>query len=110
MRQYLLDEIPAGPMTAIKAYLKERTLPSTLDEIFWLELPEDLLSPLQREHQACGPHYLAIEVGKGFIKFEGLVRSQKKFRCDCIQYATAPQEAFLLEFAHALIRDLQLTT
>jgi hypothetical protein len=110
MRQYLLDEIPAGPMTAIKVYLKERTLSSTLDEIFWLELPENLLSPLQREHQACGPHYLAIEIGKGFIKFECLVRSQEKFRCDCIQYATAPQEAFLLEFAHSLIRDLQLNT
>lgn len=110
MRQYLLDEIRQQEMVAIRFYLKERTTPSALDEIFWLEIPKDLLSPVQWEHHDCGPHYLAIEVGKDFLKFEFLVRSQKRFRCDCIEYATASQEDFLMAFARRLIQDLDLNT
>ena len=110
MRQYLIDEIPKKEMEKVRDYLKERTIATGLKEIFWLELPQDLLSPLQWEHRTCGPHYLALETGKEFIKFEFLVRAQNKFRCECIQYATPDQETYLLRFAHALIEDLALTT
>jgi hypothetical protein len=110
MRQYLLDEIRPQEMEAVRAYLKERATPSSLAEIFWLEVPRDLLSPVQWEHHDCGPHYLAIEVGKDFLKFECLVRSQKRFRCDCIEYATDSQEDFLMAFARRLIQDLNLKT
>jgi hypothetical protein len=110
MRQYLLDELGPREMEAIRTYLTERATPSALDEIFWLEIPKDLLSPVQWEHQDCGPHYLAIEVGKDFLKFEFLVRSQNRFRCDCVEYATALQEDFLMAFARRLIQDLTLKT
>lgn len=110
MRQYLIDEIPKKEMEGVRQYLEERTLSTGLKEIFWLELPRDLLSPLQWEHQACGPHYLAIETGKDFIKFEFLVRGRNKFRCECNQYTTPEQEAYLLRFAHTLIEELGLRT
>jgi hypothetical protein len=110
MRQYLVDELGRSEMEAIRGYLKERTTPSTLDEIFWLEIPQGLLSPLQGEHRDCGPHHLAIEVGKDFIKFEFLVRSRKRFRCECLGYATASQEDFAMAFARRLIQDLNLKT
>jgi hypothetical protein len=71
---------------------------------------QDLLSPLQWEHDACGPHYLAIETGKDFVKFEFLVRARNKFRCECIGYANAAQESFLLKFAHTLVAELDLKT
>ena len=110
MRQYLIDEIPKKEMEKVRDYLEARTLSTGLKEIFWLELPRDLLSPFQWEHQACGPHYLAIETGKDFIKFEFLVRGQNKFRCECINYTTAEQETYLLRFAHTLIEALHLKT
>ncbi|MBI5585938.1 MAG: hypothetical protein HY892_19170 [Deltaproteobacteria bacterium] len=110
MRQYLIDEIPKKEMERVRDYLEERTLPTGLQEIFWIELPPDLLSPLQWEHRDCGPHYLAIETGKDFVKFEFLVRGQNKFRCECVQYTTPAQEAYLLRFAHTLIETLELKT
>ncbi len=110
MRQVLLDEIPKGEMERVRDYLRAHTLPSGLEEIFWLELPTDLFAPVQWEHRACGPHYLSIEVGKDFIKFEFLVRARNKFRCDCVQYANPAQENFVIQFAHNLIERLDLTT
>jgi hypothetical protein len=110
MRQYLLDEIPKEGMKRVREYLQARSLPSGLEEIFWLELPSDLLDPVQWEHRTCGPHYLAIELGKDFIKFEFLVRACNTFRCDCLQYANPAQENFLIQFAHTLIETLDLKT
>jgi hypothetical protein len=109
MRQFLLDEIPHRHMEAIEEYLKKKTIPSGLEKIFWLEIPENLLSPIQGEHQACGPHYLAVELGQDFLKFEFLVRCRKRLRCDCVQYATQVQEAYLLDFARALIQTIGLS-
>lgn len=110
MRQYLLDEIPKKEMERLRDYLQTHTRPSALEEIFWLELPSDLLGPVQWEHRACGPHYLAIELGQDFIKFEFLVRARNNFRCDCIQYANPAQENFLIQFAHTLIEKIDLKT
>ncbi len=109
MRQFLVDEIPRRQMEEIEAYLKENTIPSGLEKIYWLEVPEDLLSGIQQEHRECGPHYWAIETGKDFLKFEFLVRGRRRLRCDCVQYATPAQEAFLLNSAHRLIEALELT-
>lgn len=108
MRQYLIDEIPRPLMPKVEAYLGSKAQPSGLEQIFWLPLPESLLSPVQRAHKACGPHYLAVETGRDFVKFEFLVRSRNRFRCECIAFATPEQEAFLLDFAKALIHDLEL--
>jgi len=108
MRQFVLDEIPPQRMEEIESYLKEKAVPSGLEKIFWLEIPPDLLSLVQREHKECGPHYLAVEMGKNFLKFEFLVRSRKRLRCACVQYATQDQEIFLLNFVHSLIQALHL--
>jgi hypothetical protein len=108
MRQFLIDEIPRRQMGEIEVYLKEKTISSGMEEIFWLEIPEGLLSPIQKEHKTCGPHYLAIETGKDFVKFEFLVRCRKRLRCDCVQYATESQETYLLDFARTLIQAIGL--
>jgi hypothetical protein len=108
MRQFLIDEIPRRKMEEIEFYLKDKIIPSGLADLFWLEIPEALLSEVQEAHKACGPHYLAVEKGKDFVKFEFLVRCRQRLRCDCVQYVTPDQEAYLLSFAHELIQDLSL--
>jgi hypothetical protein len=95
-------------MEEIEVYLKEKTVSSGMEEIFWLEIPEGLLSPIQEAHKTCGPHYLAVETGPDFVKFEFLVRCRKRLRCDCVQYVTPAQETFLINFAHLLIQTLDL--
>ena len=109
MRQFLVDEIPRRQMEGIKAYLEEKADSSGLEGIYWLEIPKDLLAPVQWEHSGCGPHYLAIELGLDFLKFEFLVRCRTRLRCDCVQFATPAQETFLMTFAHSLIETLSLT-
>jgi hypothetical protein len=110
MRQLLVDEIPRPKMKAVESYLGEKAVPSGMEKIFWLEIPDHLLSLLQKEHKDCGPHYLAVEVGQAFVKFEFLVRCRNRFRCDCIAFATPDQESYLLEFARTMIRELEITT
>jgi hypothetical protein len=108
MRQFLIDEIPRQQMEAVPLYLKEKTETSGMDKVYWLEVPKEILGPVQWDHQDCGPHYLAIELGQDFLKFEFLVRCRKRLRCDCVQYATPAQEAFLMNFVHTLIQSLAL--
>jgi hypothetical protein len=108
MRQFVIDEIPRRQREEIEFYLKDKTVSSGMEDLFWLEIPEGMLSTIQSEHQTCGPHYFAIETGKNFVKFEFLVRCRLRLRCDCVQYATPGQEAYLLNFAHTLIQELDL--
>ena len=47
MRQYLLDEIARMDIPRVREYLQQHALASSLDGIWWVDLPEDLLSPEQ---------------------------------------------------------------
>ena len=115
MRQYLLDEIARNDLPRVREYLKERATASSLDDIWWVDLPEDLLSPEQFEHRECRPFRFAVEVGEpqvgdSFVRFEMLIRSREKLRCTCIDYATRQQRDFILAYADRLVTDLALRT
>ena len=115
MRQYLLDEIIRKDIPRVRDYLNEHALASGLADIWWVDLPEDLLSPEQFEHQQCRPFRFAVEVGEpevgdSFLRFEFLIRSREKMRCACIGYATRQQRDFILAFADRLVAELALRT
>ncbi len=115
MRQYLLDEIGRGDLPRVRQYLKEHAAASSLADIWWVDLPEDLLSPEQFEHRECRPFRFAVElgdpvVGDNFIRFEFLIRSEQTMRCACIGYATRQQRDFILAYADRLVEDLALRT
>ena len=115
MRQYLLDEIARNDLPRVRQYLKEHATASSLADIWWVDLPEDLLSPEQYEHRECRPFRFAVEVGEpqvgdSFLRFETLIRSRVKMRCTCIDYATRQQRDFILAFADRLVEALVLRT
>ena len=110
MRQYLLDEIARGDLLRVREYLNEHATASSLADIWWVDLPEDLLSPEQFDHRDCRPFRFAVEVGDTFVRFEFLIRSQQTMRCTCLGYATRPQRDFILAFADRLVDDLVLKT
>lgn len=115
MRQYLLDEIRRGDIPRVREYLNEHAAASGLEGIWWVDLPEDLLSAEQFEHQDCRPFRFAVElgemeVGDSFVRFEFLIRSLQTMRCGCIAYATRVQRDFILAFADRLVEDLALRT
>ena len=106
MRQYLIDELIQKEIDVLKGILKERLEQGGTDNIFWLNIPEDLLSPIQYEHRSCQPFALAVEVGDTWIRFEELVRSRVNLHCGCIAYATKPQRQFLARFIDLLLQYL----
>lgn len=110
MRQYLLDEISRGDIPRLRDYLNEHAQASGLEDVWWVDLKEDLLSPEQFSHQDCRPFRFAVELGEKFVRFEFLIRSQKTMRCSCIGYATRVQRDFILNFADRLVEELVLRT
>ncbi len=115
MRQYLLDEIARSDIPRVREYLNEHATASSLNDVWWVDLPEDLLSPVQFEHRECRPFRFAVEVGEpvagdSFLRFELLIRSREKMRCACIDYATRQQRDFILAFADRLVEELALRT
>ena len=110
MRAYLIDEISASEMKKITLFLKENSSQSSLDAIFWVEIPEDLLAGIQFEHKNCRPHVFAMEMGDKWIKAEFFVRSLKTMRCECQSYCTPQQGEFIINFVHHMIDTLNIKT
>ena len=110
MRQYMLDEISRSDIARVRDYLNEHAQAAGLEDIWWVDLPEDLLSPEQFSHRDCRPFRFAVELGDTFVRFEFLIRSQQTMRCACIGYATRQQRDFILAFSDRLVEDLALRT
>jgi hypothetical protein len=111
----MLDEIARGDIPRVREYLNEHATASSLADIWWVDLPEDLLSPEQFEHQQCRPFRFAVEVGEmqvgdSFLRFELLIRSEQTMRCACLGYATRQQRDFILAYADRLVEELALRT
>ena len=109
MHQYVIDELRKGEVDKITNYLKKYCEKSDLDNLFWLRLPDDLLTPTQYEHKECGPFWAGIEVTEESVVFEMLIRSRNKLRCSCISYASTQQRQFILNFADKLLKDIEIT-
>lgn len=110
LRVYLLDEISSSDVEKVRGYLQEHAQASAVEDLFWLELPESLLSGVHLQHLECRPYCVAIEVGAHFLRFELLVRSRNNHRCGCSKYAEPEQREFVIRFAEKLIRELSIRT
>ncbi len=110
MRQYLIDEIRRPDLERLSDYLSEHALASSLEDVWWVQLPEDLLSPQQFSHPELRPFHFAVELGRDFVRFEFLIRSPKTLHHHAIAYATRQQRDFILAFADRLVEDLALKT
>jgi hypothetical protein len=110
MKQYVLDEIARADLPRVREYLSEHAVTSGLEGVWWVDLPEDLLSPQQFEHRQCRPFRFAVELGENFVRFEFLIRSRETMRCACIGYATRQQRDFILACADRMVEELSLRT
>jgi len=110
MKAYLIDEIPVQEMTEIKEFLKKHAIRSSLDQIFWVRIPDDLLNETQYMHTKCQPHVFAVEMGQDWIKLELFVRTLKSMRCDCPAYCTPSQRDYVFRFADGIIEQLKIHT
>ena len=97
-------------MAKITIYLKERSIRSRLNSVFWIEIPADLLSGIQYEHKSCGPYVFAVELGDDWFKAEFFIRTLEGMGCGCQSYATPQQREFILNFSHTMIDVLDVQT
>lgn len=110
MRSYLIDDVPPSNMERIRIFLKENAIQSSIEKVFWLQVPDDLLSNAQSEHRHCRPHVFAMELGSDWVRLEFYVRSLKSMRCSCPGYCTKQQMDFVVNFAHRMIETLDVKT
>ncbi len=110
MRSYLIDEISPYDINKINDFLKKNTIPSSLDKIFWIKIPDELLTEIQLKHTECKPHICALELGRDWIKLELYIRSSKNIKCSCAGYCTTEQRDFVIRYANKMIDELGVRT
>lgn len=111
MRWFVIDELMPGQSTRISERLDEMDMGSGIPGLFWLPLPEKLLSPLQKDHrQTCGPYVMALEIEDDSLRMELLVRARSRLRCDCVHYAPTALVTHMIDYLLQLLTELQIET
>ena len=110
MKSYLIDEIGVADVERIRQFLSEKAISSGLETLFWVKIPDSLLTPLQQEHLPCQPHVFSIERGQRFVKAELYLRTLRDMRCPCQGYCTPHQAHFVIEWVNEMLKDLSITT
>lgn len=110
MRQIVIDELSPMERDNIDSYLKRSLKQGPMIGLYWMQLPDDLLSPTQLDHKEHGPFHLAVEVTNTAVKFELLVRSQINLHCSCIAHATAAQRQYVLGFIDKMVEEEFITS
>ncbi len=101
MRWYAVDDLSAGETARLAQALHAMEFASGMESLFWLPVPEAMLSPVQREHATdCGPYVLALEL---------VVRARGRLRCDCVHYAGPELRAHMIAYLEQLLADLQIS-
>ena len=108
MRLYKIDQLSREEQANIESYLKRTLLPGPMEGVFWLQVPQDLLSAEQRGHEDCGPFFFAVELEAEAVNFELLVRSQTNLHCSCLRYASQAQRDFVLQFIDTMLQVEQV--
>ncbi len=105
MRQIVIDDLSPMERDNIDSYLKRNLKLGSMIGIYWIVLPENMLSETQKKHTDCSPFYLGVEVAKDSVCFELLVRSNSHLHCDCISHATAQQRQYVLDFMDTMLEE-----
>ncbi len=108
MRQYVVDELRKNELERVEQYLKNHCEAAGVNRLYWLKIPDELLSDIQAEHKDCAPFCIGIEITDDSVVFEMLVRSRQKLRCSCISYASEQQRGFILNFADRLVKETEI--
>jgi len=110
LRYYLIDEISKSELKKLRNHLNDRAIKSGLDDLYWVEFPDDLLTSIQSEHDSCKPYVFGLELSVGSLKAELFVRNRSQFGCACQQYCNDRQKNYVIDFVLNIINELNITT
>lgn len=108
MKQYVLDGFSQSDHARLKHYLDQYLESASIDGIYWLELEQEILTPLQAAHEACSPHVFALMLEQTSLSCEFLVRIKTNIKCDCMGNATEVQRNWLVNQADAILEKLSI--
>jgi hypothetical protein len=110
MKQYVVDELRPGEADKITGYLNKAFGPPEFSSLFWIPVPEAILSPVQAGHKSCQPFYFVVDVNESQLSCELLVRTRSVIRCNCIGYADRRQRDWLLSYIDSVFEQLEIIT
>ncbi len=108
MKQYVIDQLRESDYEKILEFLKKNTEASEFGDIFWVMLPGELYSDIQREHKQCHPFCFAVNLSFNQVDFELLIRSRSILRCACISYADRRQMDYVIDYAERMLGELKI--
>lgn len=106
MKQYVIDELRSWDYGKIKDYLDKHCKAAGLEGVYWIEIPEELLTDQQKSHDPCKPFHFGIELEEDKMACGLLVRASGNIRCHCIAYANREQRNWLVETLDAMMEQL----
>ena len=111
MRTYYINEVEIEDIRRLKHYLDQNGHSAPIEDIFWFEVPHELLSETQRAHAPeCGPYVFPLETGDTWLMLELLVRPRNAFQCNCIEYAANRQRAHIIQRLDAILQELDIAS
>ena len=109
MRSYCIDEFVPGELERLAERLDNMELSAGLEELYWMPVPKNLLTPVQKKHEReCGPYVLALEILDESLRLELLVRARSKLRCDCVAFAEQKLVDYMIGYLHGLLDELEI--
>ncbi|MDR3154817.1 MAG: hypothetical protein LBW85_11265 [Deltaproteobacteria bacterium] len=110
MRSIIFEELRPDEIFKAGEYLKERLQTTNIVGLFWMLLPEEILTGEQKDLSAtAGPYKISVDLGKDKIRFELLVRAEEITNIGG-GYADNSQLEYIHAFAVKLAEELELKT
>lgn len=109
MKQYVIDELRPDDHRKLKEHLDAKYAAAGFDGLYWIPLDEQMLEAVQKAHMNCQPFYFAMELFSDRLACELLVRTNQRSRCQCIQYASERQRAWLMQAVDSIFSTLEIT-
>ena len=108
MRSFYIDELSEVDVSKIRLLFEKKALSSLIEDIWWVEIPLDLLTISQRKRKDLCPFVFTVELGASWLKIEFLIRSLKTLNREWQAFCTPTQRQYILSFVDNLIDDLEI--
>lgn len=108
MRSFYIDELSEVDIIKIRLHFEKTALSSQIEDIWWIEIPLDLLTVSQKKQKDLRPFVFTVELGDSWLKIEFLIRSLKTLNREWQAFCTPAQRQYILSLIDTLMDDLEI--
>ncbi len=109
MRMYTIEQLTEADTEGLRTYLDDMDLRSSIEDVYWLPVPESLLTPIQSEHrEKCGPYCMALEVENQAVRLELLIRGLGCISCRCLSFASVDLRNLMIAYLEDILSELKI--